>query len=127
MRCEAITLNRTQCSRRDGHLFNGKHYCLQHLRIVRRTAEINRTLEPQTTRNRLPNLRLPASTNWQQPPPRVRTVESNGERLVRFDDLIRILNSFDKNNPGLLEEVLQIYGFQRLPTYSQSTLPEYTN
>ena len=86
--CEAITLNRTQCLRQDGHLFQGKHYCLQHLRIARRTAEINRTIEPQTTRTGLPNLRLPPPTrrpalqNLRLPTnsqPRVRTVESNGE------------------------------------------------
>ena len=121
-RCEAITLNDTQCRRNDGHLFEGKHYCTQHLRIAQRTAEINRRTAPPTVRT-LSGLR---GLRNQERASRVQTYNVNGQRLVSLDDLIRILNSFDKNNPGLLEEVLEIYGFQRLPDYSSTTLPAYS-
>jgi len=124
MRCEAITLNRTQCRRNDGHPFQNKHYCLQHLRIAERIAEIKRQTTPPTVRA-LSGLRGLRGLRNQEQVSRVRTYIVNGQRLVSLDDLIRILNSFDKNNPGLLEEVLTIYGFQRLPSYSSSTLPSY--
>jgi len=124
-RCEAITLNHRQCRRNDGHLFEGKHYCTQHLRIAQRTAEINRRTAPPTVRT-LSGLRGLRGLRNQETASRVRTYNVNGQRLVSLDDLIRILNSFDKNNPGLLEEVLEIYGFQRLPDYSSTTLPAYS-
>ena len=122
MHCEAITLNHRQCRRIDGYPFQGKHYCLQHLRIAERTAEINRQNTPPTVRT-LSGLR---GLRNQERASRVQTYNVNGQRLVSLDDLIRILNSFHKNNPGLLEEVLEIYGFQRLPDYSSTTLPEYS-
>jgi len=125
MCCEAITLNHTQCRRNDGHPFQNKHYCLQHLQIAERTAEINRQTTPPTVRT-LSGLHGFHGLRNQEQVSRVRTYTVNAQRLVSLDDLIQILNSFDKNNPGLLEEVLTIYGFQRLPSYSSSTLPEYS-
>ena len=125
MHCEAITLNHRQCRRNDGYPFQDKHYCLQHLWIAERTAEINRQTTPPTVRT-LSGLHGLHGLRNQEQVGRVRTYTVNGQRMISLDDLIRILNSFDKNNPGLLEEVLTIYGFQRLPSYSSSTLPEYS-
>ena len=87
MRCEAITLNHTQCRRNDGHPFQNKHYCLQHLRIAERTAEINRQTTPPTVRT-LSRLHGLHGLRNQEQVSRVRTYTVNGQRLVSLDDLI---------------------------------------